>query len=147
MIRILQDVRDNLLVPALGKRLEGAAWMLLTVGGTESGFARNLQVGGPARGWWQFELAGVVGVLKHPRSKDWLLDTLPVGVGAEEVWGRLAWDGPLAARVARGLLWTHPRPLPKEGDVEEAWRQYLELWRPGKPNRERFEWWAQKSLS
>src|SRR3546814_6857126 len=43
--------------------------MLLAIGLQESRFLHRAQIGGPARGYWQFERGGVHGVLSHHASK------------------------------------------------------------------------------
>src|SRR5690606_27518522 len=52
-----------------------ARLMLLAIGLQESRFDHRRQIGGPARGLWQFERGGGVrGVLRHPSSKWIALD-------------------------------------------------------------------------
>jgi hypothetical protein len=56
---------------------------------------------------------------------------VPFDPGA--AWGRLEFDDVLAAGFARLLLWSDPKPLPR--DMEGAWQSYSErTWRPGKPH-------------
>lgn len=113
--------------------------MLLAIGLQESRLAHRRQIGGPARGLWQFEPGGGVrGVLNHPSSARLAakvclartVDTTPSAVYAE-----LEHDDVLAAAFARLLLWTDPRPLPELGDVDASWALYERTWRPGKPHR------------
>ena len=89
---------------------------------------------GPARGLWQFELGGgVAGVLTHPASMHHaLIDA--TGRSNRDVWLALETDDVLACRLARLLLWTDPRPLPKRGDAAAGWNYYIRTWRPGKPH-------------
>jgi hypothetical protein len=42
----------------------------------------------------------------------------------------------LATVFARLLLWTVPARLPKRGDYDSSWWQYMNGWRAGKPHRE-----------
>lgn len=114
--------------------------MLLAIGRQESGFVvrRQLQ-DGPALSLWQYEpgeLSAVPLLLRHP----------VVGGLADGVCWRLCYEpnpeairratehnDVLAAAFARLLLWTVPASLPGPADVDEAWRQYLAAWRPGRP--------------
>lgn len=124
---------------------ERAVTMLVAIGLQESRFVHRRQIGGPARGFWQFEWAGVRGVLNHPASKPFAEEAceargVPASVGG--VHGRLAEDDALAAAFARLLLWTDPSPLPD--DEQAAWDYYVRNWRPGKPRRETWaRCWAQ----
>ena len=125
--------------------------MLLAIGLQESRFEHRYQVvqgkpgaKGPARGFWQFELGsaasrgGVWGVFLHEASNK-LLKKIAAERGAAQsptnIWQAIETDDVLAAAVARLLLWTDPKPLPKLGDAEGAWQLYLRTWRPGKPHR------------
>lgn len=115
--------------------------MLLAIALQESELkARRQHGGGPARGFWQFEVNGVRGVMKHDASlaqarlalvelnyKDLVND--PSGV-----YLRLEDNDLLAATFARLLLWTLPQAL-ADGEAE-GWLQYMLAWRPGKPRKE-----------
>jgi hypothetical protein len=116
-----------------------ARMMMLAIGLQESRLEHRRQIGGPARGLWQFEQGGgVLGVLRHKASA---YDAVKIcharGVGSstKEVYNRLEHDDVLACCFARLLLWTDPKPLPMIGDVEGSWEYYLRTWRPGKPHR------------
>lgn len=117
--------------------------MLLANGLQESRFQHRRQIGGPARGFWQFEKGtrasrgGVWGVFLHPASKDHLAALCrarSVACDPDAIYAALEYDDVLAAGVARLLLWTDPKALPAVGDVEAAWALYLRTWRPGKPH-------------
>lgn len=116
--------------------------LMLAIGLQESRFTHRRQVGGPARGHYQFERGGGVrGVLTHPESKVHALRIcrrrgVPVGVpGAlDATYRALEKDDILAACFARLLLWTDAAPLPAVEDVDGAWAYYLRTWRPGKPH-------------
>lgn len=101
---------------------------------------RDLVPRGPARGYPQFELAGVRGVFRHRATRKLIriiceeLDIDPTPQAAHEA---MRWCDTLAVCLARLLLWTLPQPLPHD-DVAEAERQYLAAWRPGKHDPERF---------
>jgi hypothetical protein len=98
-------------------------------------------VKGPALGLWQFERGGGVrGVLRHPASAKLAAEAISHLVGNDgviferAVWLALEQDDVLAAKFARLLLWTDPRPLPARGHVTAAWDCYIRNWRPGKPH-------------
>lgn len=130
------------LLPAkmAGKR---ATVMLLGIGLQESRLQFRRQIGGPARGLWQFEQAGGVrGVLTHPSSRPHALEVCAardVEPTAPAVYEALERDDVLAAAFARLLLWTDPKPLPALGQVQEAWGLYARVWRPGKPHPQTWE--------
>ncbi len=115
--------------------------MLLAIGFQESGFAHRKQVGGPARGFWQFEEGGGVnGVLSHRVTKPIIEPILPVLIVKPwECYDALEQNDVLAYIFARLLLWTHRLPLPKRGEPSIAWKQYLDTWRPGRPHSEVWE--------
>ncbi len=116
---------------------------LLAIGFQESGFENRKQIGGPARGFWQFERGGGIhGVLTHPSTSAIITDVckrLVVPADIDICYGLVAYHDALACCFARLLLWTLPRPLPGKDDVEEAWSQYIMAWGPGKPRKETWE--------
>ena len=140
-----QLIKDSLDLLPLKMRGKKAERMLLAIGYQESGFTTRVQTRGPAVGFWQFEkMGGLYGVLEHSTTKElarnwsenWTqnkegkaLDVLYEGFKTAE------YDH-LACLFARLLLWTHPKALPTTED--EAWRYYLDVWRPGKPHRNRW---------
>lgn len=114
-----------------------AVRMLLAIGWQESRFLHRRQLGGPARGFWQFETSGVRGVLAHPESKKPVRDALmllryPYEPTPHGCHAAIEHNDLLACVFARLYLWTLPDPLPHTADA--AWRQYLAVWRPGKPH-------------
>ena len=120
-----------------------ARCMLLAIGLQESRFVHRRQIGGPARGFWQFEKGsrssrgGVWGVYLHAASKDHLAalcEARSVACDPDAIYAALEYDDVLAAGVARLLLWTDPGKLPCIGDADAAWALYLRTWRPGKPH-------------
>lgn len=118
-----------------------ATAMLLAIGLQESRFQHRRQVNGPARGFWQFERAGVVGVLMHRSTSGHVrtvLGALAYDADADEaeIQAALEHNDVLAAAVARLLLWTVPGALPGPGDAAVGWAQYVEGWRPGRPRPE-----------
>lgn len=144
----LDKVISEILEPAyllLPARMESkaATVMLLAIGLQESRFEHRRQIGGPARGFWQFEQGGgVTGVLKHPASREHAVrvcDECGVAPVAEQVYQRLEHDDILAAAFARLLLWTDSQPLPAVGEMAKGWGLYARTWRPGKPHRETWD--------
>lgn len=116
--------------------------MMLAIGMQESRFQYRKQIGGPARGFFQFEEGGGVrGVLKHPSTKRIIQDVIfKLGIPAEECYNCLAEDDELAAVFCRLLLYTDPKPLPSlTCDSGEAWDCYVRNWRPGKPSRDSWD--------
>lgn len=112
--------------------------MLLAIGLQESRFLYRRQIGGPARGLWQFERGGgVYGVLQHPTTAT-LARQAATRYGIEPitsaVYNALEHQDELACALARLLLWTDPRALPAVTDTAGAWALYLRTWRPGKPH-------------
>jgi hypothetical protein len=114
---------------------------LLAIALQESGcYARTQIGGGPARGFWQFEIGGgVTGVLTHPASKAHLyrvLLTLAYPPAASAVHAAIEHNDILAAVCARLLLWTDAKPLPGPTETEAGWQMYERTWRPGRPRPE-----------
>lgn len=111
----------------------------------ESRLKHRRQIGGPARGFPQFERGtpetrgGITGVLMHPATRPYIrivlaaLDYDPAAP-AGECYAAIEHNDILAAAFSRLLLWTLPQPLPDSAEPQEAWEQYLEAWRPGKPH-------------
>lgn len=116
--------------------------MLTAIGLQESRLRYRRQMNGPARGFWQFETAGVRGVLQHGASRPHLLPVLAAMQYDQEVttsYTAIEHNDILACIYARLLLWTHTAPLPVRGERAQAWQYYLSLWRPGKPQRETWD--------
>ena len=117
-----------------------ARCMLLAIGLQESRFTHRRQIGGPARGFWQFEKGGGVrGVLTHASTREQaqlVSKARGVPATADAVYDALDKDDVLAAAFARLLLWSDPKALPALGDADASWALYLRTWRPGKPHPE-----------
>lgn len=113
--------------------------MLLAIGLQESRFEHRRQIGGPARGFWQFEKGGgVKGVLTHGAVAALAANVCKarmVAPSTSAAYEALDNDDILACAFARLLLYTDPRPLPELDDVEGAWSYYIRNWCPGKPHR------------
>lgn len=150
----IADVHYLYAIPALSilpgnMQTAEAMVMVLAIGLQESGLKHRVQVGGPARGFWQFERIGCAGVMEGYSTKSHaadLLDRLGYPRSADTVHQAVAFDGILAAGFARLNLYSFPGKLPALGDVDEAWRQYVKTWRPGKPHAERWPYNYRKAL-
>ena len=116
--------------------------MLLAIGLQESNFLHRRQVGGPARGYWQFEKnGGLNGILRHQSTGGYaaaVLEELDIGRTLDAAWDALPYSELLAAACARLLLYSDPRPLPAVTNATAAWEMYLRNWRPGKPGPNRW---------
>ncbi len=138
---------DNALTPGL-KLLPG--WMdtvearvqLLATFLQESSLMYRHQVGGPARGYPQFETGSISAVLTNsitgPTARfvmDKLDYTSPTVSGIHEA---VMHNDILAVVFARLLLSADPESLAKRGDGQKAWQQYLRTWRPGKPHPDKW---------
>lgn len=126
------------MLPASMDSLEARA-ELYAIARQESRLEHRRQIGGPARGFWQFEQGGGVrGVVEHAATRPLLLPVLerlryePV---VPTLYAVIEHNDILAAVFARLLLYTVPQRLPGPDDAEEGWRQYIWAWRPGKPHR------------
>lgn len=126
-----------------GMTTDRALIQLYAIGLQESRFIYRKQIGGPARGFWQFEQGarasrgGVWGVFLHQSSAGKLNDVCNVlGVKFDPVaiYAAIETNDTLAAAVARLMLYTDPRPLPQIGDTSGAWDLYVRVWGPGKPH-------------
>ena len=76
----------------------------------------------------------VQGVRMHEATRDkakLLYKARGVQPNNQAIWDAIENDDVLAAGLARLLLWSDPKALPKLGDVEGAWQLYLRTWRPG----------------
>jgi hypothetical protein len=119
---------------------ENAGALLLAIGLQESRFLNRRQLGGPARGFWQFEVGGVRGVMEHQATLIPIAHALS-GLRYDHtleppaVQRLLEHNDILAAAFARCLLWTLPDALPGEDDPAAGWSCYVKAWRPGKPHR------------
>lgn len=116
--------------------------LLLAIGITESNFSTRMQVGGPAVGFWQFEMGGGCAEFElSPKLTRFRAAALELGFKSDRgATYRSLQSGAdhLACLMARSLIWLQPDPLPSLGDPVEAYRQYLLRWRPGKPSMKRF---------
>jgi hypothetical protein len=115
--------------------------LLLTIGLYESGFtARRQKPLGPARSFWQFEDAGVLGVLSHPATRTHahaVLSQLQYSLNSSvhQIQVAMEHNDVLAAAFARLNLWWDPERLPGERHPMVGWEIYKRVWRPGAPPR------------
>lgn len=110
--------------------------LLIAIGLQESGFRDKVQMVGPARGYWQFEMNGIRAVLEHPKSQAMAtkccLDAHRAPT-VNSVYRTLTDNDVLACQFARLLIYTDPLPLPECNDTLGAWDYYTRNWRPGRP--------------
>jgi hypothetical protein len=114
--------------------------MLLAIAMQESGLRHRAQVGGPARGFYQFEPIGVSGVQQHHATSEFSAGVNHTFLySPNDVYSAIEHNDALAAAYARLLLWSLPDALPGgRMDMDEGWRIYVKAWRPGKPHPERW---------
>jgi len=136
------DYCRRYIIPAASSLLSpmpSASEILAAIALQESGLTARQQVNGPARGLWQFEVAGVAAVLQHRRTGAVIREALTAlcyhDDVAESVHQALEHNDILAACFARCLLWTSDIPLPGPTEPSLAWTLYVDCWRPGTPRR------------
>lgn len=116
--------------------------MVLAILLQESRLQYRRQIGGPARGYAQFELAGIRAVMSHRDIGPIALLVLqrldyPVLPAAYTIaHDAIEHNDVLCAAFARLLLYSDPKALPKKPEQQTGWEQYLRCWRPGKPHPE-----------
>lgn len=138
---------DTALLPAL--RLlpvemssPAAMAMVVAICLQESRLKHRRQLAGPARGYAQFEVGGVRGVLTHSATSSLAAQVcaqLDFQPDPYEVQVAITCNDILMCAFARLLLWTLPKALPEPDDPEGGWQQYLSAWRPGRPHRETWD--------
>lgn len=140
---LIQETKENIIVPAMKllpekMNSDKSNIMLLAIGLQESRLVHRKQIGGPAKGLWQFEKGGgVKGVMTHSTSAGLaktILEKRRHEISIAAAYDALEHDDILACAFARLLLWTDPFPLPELGQDRRAWNLYLRVWRPGKPH-------------
>jgi hypothetical protein len=128
------------LLPEPMRTIEARA-LLVTIGLQESGFRRRRQEPGSARGFWQFEVNGIQGVLDHDRTQLVISRVLAHlhydhTQDARDLHPFVEHNDTLACCFARCLLWTSLDALPtraEKGGAARSFALYRTLWRPGKP--------------
>ena len=113
---------------------------LMAIAGQESNWSARTQGNdGPARGYWQFEPAGVAGVATNPSTAGVLASVLAtLDLAGTSAYAAIQYNDPLACVIARLLLWSDPEALPAVGDASTCWAYYVRNWRPGKPDETRW---------
>jgi hypothetical protein len=116
--------------------------MLMTIAGQESLWTHRLQIGGPARSFWQFEMGGGVAGVNGHRSTGARVANLCAGLAlspadAPAIYNAMALNDTLAVGTARLLLYSDPKALPTS--MADGWAYYLRTWRPGRPREETWE--------
>ena len=113
--------------------------MMVAIALQESRIQYRRQVGGPARGYWQFEQGGGVrGVLTHAETRQHIQSALvaldyPAAYDPAQCYTAIEHNDILAAVFARLNLWWASGPLPV--DAGTGWDYYINTWRPGSPHR------------
>lgn len=129
-----------LLPPKMDTR--DARAMLLAIGLQESRLTYRRQIGGPARGFHQFETGGVRGVLAHAATRA-LASQVAAALGypatVDALHPNFETDDLLDCAFARLLLWVDARPMPPAGAYDLSWDIYIFGWRPGKPHRQTWD--------
>lgn len=131
----------SLLPPKMSSRQ--AVAMMIAIALQESRIEHRRQIGGPARGFWQFEAGGgVTGVLRHASTGATIrgvLDLLRYDDSVQTSYQAIEHNDILAAVYARLLLWTLPQRLPEVGEPALGWDEYEDAWRPGAPHRQTWD--------
>ena len=133
-LRLAVDPALSLLPESM--RTDEARAFMVAVALQESRLVHRRQIGGTAHGYHQFELAGVEGVWNHETTKKAAREicrTLDIAQTPLGVFVAMEFHDILSCYYARLLLLTLPNELPARGDTDESFRQYLLLWRPGRP--------------
>ena len=113
--------------------------ILVAIALQETALRHRYQVGGPARGLLQWELAQVGLVLRHevvgPIARRVLSELLyaPGDPPHTHIHAAMEHNDILQMAFSRLLLWPDAAPLPKRDDVQGSLATYLRVWRPGKP--------------
>jgi hypothetical protein len=126
---------------------KAARAMVLAIGLQESRFEHRRQIGGPAMGFFQFELGGIAGILTHEATRPHIMDVLAklrYDASPHTSYVAIEHNDILACVYARLNLWWLPERLPWPDETERSWWQYLKAWNPGRPREETWpEFYAQ----
>jgi hypothetical protein len=139
------DLLHTAIIPALTRlNMDSteARRFMLAIALQESGLKHRRQVSadgsenGPASSFWQFEKnGGCRGVITHRTTAPIMRQVCAdfnVEPTALTLWEAMRYQDIVAACAARLLILTLPTPMPKT--APDAWEQYLDAWRPGKPH-------------
>lgn len=112
--------------------------ILMSIAGQETNWAARIQSGGgPAHGYWQFQIEGVNEVIeKQGPLANAVLKTLDIPI--TEAYAAVQYNDLVACVFARLLLWNDPAALPAWGDLAGSFGYYNRNWRPGKPDQTRW---------
>ena len=123
--------------------------LILAIGLQESRFEHRRQVSGPARGYFEFERGGVMGLIRHPATQPHLQAAVLAlkydpEMASDDIGlhAAIEHNDMLACVLARLNLWWLPgAPAATQDD---GWNQYVAAWKPGKPRPETWaDCWAQ----
>lgn len=143
---MLETARKYILPAALSllpPRMDtpAARQLVLAIGLQESRLEHRRQISGPARGFWQFERGGVLGLIRHPATWPHLRSAVVAlkydpEMASDDIGlhAAIEHNDILACVLARLNLWWLPGPLAT--DPAGAWAQYIAAWRPGRPHPE-----------
>jgi hypothetical protein len=121
--------------------IPAATALLLAIAQQESDGLRRRQLGGPARGFWQFERGGIAGVRSHHLTGELLEEACrrlcyPRPISVDDAYVAIEHNDVLACVFARLLLYTLPQALPGADEPDRGWDCYYAAWRPGTPRPE-----------
>lgn len=131
------------LLPAKMDTPEARA-MLVAIALQESVLLDRKQIGGPAKGLWQWEIPQVGLVLEHdvvgPLARKVLADLVyPVGDPPfKHIHNAMEHNDILQCAFSRLLLWPDAAPLSRREDVQGSLAGYLRVWRPGRGRPEKW---------
>lgn len=148
LLRFTFPAAYSLLPPALESR--AATVLVLAIAIQRTGLSdRRQRGGGPARSFWLFDrgetlrigaTGGLAAVLAHPSSGPMLLKVLaalqypvaPIQEVLRVLMLATEHNDVLAAACALAALQTLTVPLAVAGDAAGAYRNYAEVWQPGR---------------
>ena len=114
--------------------------MMLAIAGQESQWQNIQQIGGAARGFTQFELAGFEAVFNFDAPNGpvhqmavFACDLAGLAPTAQAVYDVILDYPHLQMAFTRLLLWANRAPLPALGDVLGSFAYYVASWGPGLP--------------
>lgn len=114
-----------------------ARLLSLAIAGQESAWIDRRQLGGPARGFWQFEGGPMSATAEMFRRFSPAIQKVcgqfAIPCDVKTVFEAIAWHDVLAASMARLLLWSDAQLLPELGDLQGSWNYYQRNWKPGAP--------------
>jgi hypothetical protein len=146
---MIELLRNNIIPAALSllpDRMDSpeARAMLIAIALQESALRHRRQVGGPALGLLQWELAQVGLVLRHPVVGPLARNVLaalvyePGDPPHEHIHAAMEHNDVLQCAFSRLLLWPDAAPLPRRDDVQGSLATYLRVWKPGRPHPEKW---------